>query len=100
MKIVSQVLRQTTGSESLSLPQRKFLQVSLETMLIVRGKVNYLNLSRYCALSERTLRRHFRHEFNWGLFNRLLIQRVVPPAVTQVVALDAATEETRLPQAS
>ena len=93
MKIVSEVLGQMTESESLSLPslaQRKFLQVLLSTILIVRGKVSFLNLSRYCALSERTLRRHFRREFNWPLFNRLLLEKIVPPTATQVVALDAS----------
>lgn len=90
MKIVSQVLDQMAALQPISGPQQKFLPVLLTTMLIVRGRVNFLNLSRYCALSERTLRRHFRREFNWGLFNRLLIERIVPPTATQVVALDAS----------
>jgi len=96
MKIVSDVLGQMTQWQRISLPQRKFLPVLLTTMLIVRGKLNFLNLSRYCALSERTLRRHFGREFDWPLFNRLLVERVLPPSATQVptatqvVALDAS----------
>lgn len=90
MKIVADVLGQMTEWQQISLPQRKFLQVLLSTMLIVRGQVNFLNLSRYCALSERTLRRQFGHAFNWPLFNRLLVARIIPPTATQVVALDAS----------
>ena len=90
MKIVSDVLEQMTHLQRLSLPQQKFLQMLLSTILIVRGKVNFLNLSRYCAVSERTLRRHFRREWDWPLFNALLVAQAVPPEATQVVALDAS----------
>lgn len=100
MKIVSDVLGQMTQWQWISLPQRKFLPVLLTTMLIVRGKVNFLNLSRYCALSERTLRRHFGREFDWPLFNRLLVQRVLPPTATQVptaAQVPTATQVVTLP---
>lgn len=90
MKIVSDVLEQMTHLQHISVPQQKFVQVLLSTILIVRGKVNFLNLSRYCAVSERTLRRHFRGEFQWPLFNSLLVAQAVPSTTTQVVALDAS----------
>jgi hypothetical protein len=41
--------------QSLSKAQCCFLQVLLPTLLVVRGKVNFLKLSRYCVLHERTL---------------------------------------------
>jgi DDE superfamily endonuclease len=89
-QIVSDVLQRMAQLQPLSKPRRKFMQVLLPTLLVVRGKVNFTNLSRYCALSERTLRRQFQEEFDWATFNRLAIAQAVPASATQVIALDAS----------
>jgi hypothetical protein len=88
-ELVSTVLQQMAQLQSVSKAQCRFVQVLLPTLLVVRGKVNVLNLSRYCALHERTLRRQFRAEFDWPLFNRLALAKVATGG-EQLVALDAS----------
>ncbi|HVF10795.1 MAG TPA: transposase, partial [Abditibacteriaceae bacterium] len=83
------MLQQMDQAQFLSKAQCRFVQVLLPTLLVVRGKINFLNLSRYCGVHERTLRRHFREEFDWPLFNRLALDKVVCGG-EQVVALDAS----------
>ena len=90
MPIVPEILRQMAQVVPLSKPQRQFVNTLLCTLLIVRGRVNLTNLSRYCALSERTLRRQFRTEFAWPTFNRLTIAQAVPQGAMQVLAQDAS----------
>jgi hypothetical protein len=53
MTIVNDILKQMPG---LGHPQRKFLATLFVTILVLRGRVNFRNLSRYCAYSERTSR--------------------------------------------
>jgi hypothetical protein len=90
MNSVAQILQQMATQTPLPKPQRQFINTLLCTLMIVRGKVNFTNLSRYCALSERTLRRQFRTEFDWLTFNRLTVAQVVPDSATQIVAMDAS----------
>ena len=45
------ILQQMPG---LSQPQRKFLATLFITILVLRGRVNFRHLSRYCDYSERT----------------------------------------------
>jgi hypothetical protein len=40
-------------------PQVKFLTTLLSTILVVCGKVNFSNLSRYSHFNEKTYRRHY-----------------------------------------
>ena len=57
----------------ISKPQRKFLLTLFTTILVVRGKVNFRNLSRYSDLSEKTYSRQFAKAFDAISFNRQLI---------------------------
>src|SRR5215831_5533019 len=65
-----------------SKPQAKFLGILFATILALRGRVNFRNLSRYCAYCERTIARQFRRTFDWPAFH----QRVL------TVALDSRSE--------
>ena len=60
----------------------------MTTILVVCGKVNYTNLSRYSDLSERTYRRHF--EQGWGVehLNQALIEQVSAPEHTRIALVD------------
>lgn len=49
-------------------PQAKFLVTLFSTLLIVCGKANFTNLSRYSELTERTYRRQFKQEFDFARF--------------------------------
>ena len=44
------------------------------TILVVCGKVNFTNLSRYSELNEKTYRRHFRADFDFTSFNVELVK--------------------------
>ena len=56
-------------------PQTKFLVTLFTTILMMCGKVNFTNLSRYSALSERTYRRQYEQEVEFAALNRALIGR-------------------------
>jgi Transposase DDE domain. len=58
--------------------------------LLIKGRVNYLNLSRYSKLSERTYRRQFHKGFHFVQFNKGAIEKVIPISATQIFAQDAS----------
>lgn len=72
----------------ISKPQRRFLMILFTAILVVRGKVNFRNLSRYSALSEKTYSRQFAKGFDFVAFNRQLINATIGPDGTRVVAFD------------
>jgi hypothetical protein len=88
MTIVNDILRQMPG---LGRPQRKFLATLLVTILVLRGRVNFRNLSRYCDDSERTIARQFREPFDWPAF-----QPTVSLGVTSVVAYTYGCDDGRI----
>ncbi|MDQ3686702.1 MAG: transposase, partial [Acidobacteriota bacterium] len=71
-------------------PQRKFLSTLFVTILTVRGRVNFLNLSRYSAYTERTFRRQYQAAFDFPEFNRLAIARVTDAETDLLLAQDAS----------
>src|SRR4029077_3591831 len=87
MKIANEILDKMGN---ISKPQKKFLIVLFTTILLIKGKVNYLNLSRYSELSEKTYRRQFQHEFHFVEFNKQAIERVIVATATQIFGQDAS----------
>jgi hypothetical protein len=73
---------------SISKPQRKFLLTLFMTILVVRGKVNFRNLSRYSDLSEKTYSRQFAKPFDAISFNRQLIDETIGIESERIVAFD------------
>jgi hypothetical protein len=67
MNIMESILQQMPG---ISQPQKKFLVILFSTILLVYGKVNFKNLSRYSCLSQKTYRRRFLQSFNFPEFNQ------------------------------
>src|SRR5215467_13594458 len=65
MTMVHDILKQIPG---LGQPQRKFLATLFVTILVLRGRVNFRHLSRYCDYAERTIARQFREPFDWPDF--------------------------------
>jgi hypothetical protein len=84
--IIAQVLR----GMGMNLPQRKFFEGLFSTWLSVRGRFNFVNVSRYGFWHERTLRRWFKREFAWAEFNSLLLARIIPARRELIAALDAS----------
>jgi hypothetical protein len=71
-------------------PQKKFLVTLFLTILLMRGKVNFRNLSRYSDLCEKTYSRQFRKSFSFIDFNEQLIAEIVPPVHEKIGVMDCS----------
>ena len=71
-------------------PQKKFLVILFMTILVLRGKVNFRNLSRYSDWAEKTYARQFRQTFDFADFNERLIAEIVPPQHEKIGAMDCS----------
>jgi hypothetical protein len=87
MTMVNDILKQLPG---LGLPQRKFLASLFVTILVLRGRVNFRNLSRYGDDSERTIARQFREPFDWPAFHQRVLMTALDPRSEVVSAHDAS----------
>jgi hypothetical protein len=87
MTMVHDILQQMPG---LGQPQRKFLATLFVTILVLRGRVNFRNLSRYCDYSERTIARQFREPFDWPDFHQRVQRTALDPRSELVSAHDAS----------
>ena len=87
MTIVNDILKQMPG---LGQPQRKFLAPLFVTILVLRGRVNFRNLSRYCDYSERTIARQFRKPFDWPDFQQRALLMALDPDAELISAHEAS----------
>jgi DDE superfamily endonuclease len=87
MTIVTDILQQMPA---VSQPQRKFLAVLFATILALRGRVTFRNLSRYCDYSERTLARQFRAAFDGPDFHQRVLTAALEPRSELLSAQDAS----------
>jgi DDE superfamily endonuclease len=87
MTLVNDILKQRPG---LSKPQRKFRATLFVTILVLRGRVTFRNLSRYCDYSERTIARQFRKPFDWPDFQQRALLMALDPDAELVSAHDAS----------
>src|SRR5262245_50779976 len=87
MTIVHDILKQMPG---LSPPQRQFLATLFVTILVLRGRVNCRNWSRYCGYAERTIARQFREPFDWPAFHQRVLRTALDPRSALVSAHDAS----------
>lgn len=60
----------------------------MTTILVVCGKVNFTNLSRYSSLNEKTYRRHFETDFSFTQFNVALVEAVRLPDHQLMAVMD------------
>ena len=60
------------------------------TILVVCGKVNFTNLSRYSDLSEKTYRRAFKKQFDFAKFNAEVIQSAAAPRHPMIAVMDCS----------
>ena len=87
MTIVNDILKQIPG---LGQSQRKFLGTLFVTILVLRGRVNFRNLSRYCDYAERTIARQFRKPFDWPDFHQRVLMTALDPHSELISAHDAS----------
>ena len=86
-QIITNLLEKMTG---VAKPQKKFLVTLFLTILLMRGKVNFRNMSRYSHLSEETYSRQFRKPFDFAEFNKQLIEDIVPSHHEKITVLDCS----------
>jgi hypothetical protein len=60
------------------------------TILVLRGRVNFRNLSRYCDYSARTIARQFREPFDWPDFHQRVLMTALDPRSELVSAHEAS----------
>ena len=87
MTMVHDILKQRPG---LGQPPRKFLATLFVTILVLRGRVNFRNLSRYCDYSERTIARQFREPFDWPDFHQHVLMTALDPRAELISVHDAS----------
>jgi hypothetical protein len=73
-----------------STPPAKFLDMLFATILALRGRVNFRNLSRYGNYGERTLARQFRRCLDWPDFHQRVITVALDPCSAVISAQDAS----------
>ena len=71
-------------------PQKKFLVTLFLTILLMRGKVNFRNMSRYSELNEKPYSRQFRQGFDFADFNERLIEEIVPSHHEKIGVMDCS----------
>ena len=70
--------------------QQKFLSILFSTIIVMCGKVNFRNLSRYSEISERTYRRQFSRSHNFIKGNAEIIKIAILPTSRQIIATDCS----------
>jgi len=84
---INDILEKMTG---VTKPQRKFLATLILTILLMRGKVNFRNMSRYSDLNEKTYSRQFRKPFDFADFNKQLVEETVPSHHEKIAVMDCS----------
>ncbi|MEG4208316.1 hypothetical protein QUA20_31115 [Microcoleus sp. Pol7_A1] len=87
MNILESILQQMSG---ISQSQKKFMVILFSTILLVYGKVNFTNLSRYSSLSEKTYRRHFLKNFDFAEFYQYFIKKALNAERTIIAVIDCS----------
>lgn len=87
MQIVQSLLEKLGG---LSKPQIRVLTTLFATMIIVCGKVNFMNLSRYSPLSEKTYRRRFKRSFAFTRFNLEVVKAAMADNQAMIGVMDCS----------
>jgi len=67
-----------------------FFVTLFSTILVVCGKVNFTNLSRYSELNEKTYRRHFGAEFDFTSFNVELVKLAARTGQALLLVMDSS----------
>jgi len=87
MNLIDTILEKMSN---VSKPQRKFVSVVLTTIMLMRGKVNFRNQSRYSELSEKTFSRQFRKPFDFAQFNSIGTKMSVNPHTPVIGVADCS----------
>lgn len=75
---------------SLKKTQKAFIAMLFSTLIIVQGKANFRNMSRYSDSSEKRFSRWYRKSFDFLAFNETLIFQQIPKHTKCIAAMDAS----------
>ena len=87
METIKRILFQMSN---ISKPQQKFLLILFPTIMMLRGRMNYRNMSRYSSRHEKSFSRNCENPFDFPLFNNLLISGTIPERSKRMAAIDAS----------
>lgn len=85
MKIIQEILEKMT---KISKPQKKFVNILMNTILSMAGRVNFSNMARYANIHERTFSRNFSKWFDYLEFNLIAVKRVITQKKRLILAFD------------
>ncbi|RLV57653.1 IS4 family transposase, partial [Parashewanella curva] len=85
--LVNSVLSQMSSFKK---PQKSFIALLLSMLIIVQGKANFRNMSRYCNSSEKRFNRWYHRFFDFLGFNEILIFQQLPKHSKCIAAMDAS----------
>lgn len=71
-------------------PQRIFIVLLLSALVVVQGKANFRNMSRYSSMSEKRFSRWYRRGFDFAQFNTRLMFDQLSPESQKIAAMDAS----------
>jgi len=85
MNLLETILEQMSSDRY---AQRQFLVVVLTSLMCLRNKANFRNLSRYSDYHEKTYSRGFRRDFDFVKFNQLSLSQIRSSGHTLIAAVD------------
>lgn len=74
----------------LNKPQKTFIASLFFTLVVVQGKANFRNMSRYCDMSEKRFSRWYHRTFDFQQFNERLVFGELPADSECIAAIDAS----------
>ena len=74
------------SQKSIKASFRSFFLDVMVGVLTISGRINFLQLARYCKSCEQRFRQNFRKKFDWIAFNQSFIQK--QPGHKYVIAID------------
>ncbi len=85
MNLISHILGKMS---TISTPQRKFLITLLTTIQVMRGRMNFRNLSRYSDLHEGTYARQFAEWCDFAACSHLTLTSLLPTSARKIAVMD------------
>lgn len=75
---------------TLKKPQKTFMAMLLEVLMVFQGKATFRNLSRYSGMSEKRFSRWYRRAFPFDWFNQALLGLTLGDSADCIGAIDAS----------
>lgn len=87
---MERVVKTALDNMSIKNPQKAFIRLLLSVLVVVQGKANFRNMSRYCSMSEKRFSRWYRRPFAFYEFNTQALFSELPHDSKYIAAIDAS----------